>query len=88
VDNNEESGQSQKNSFTGLANENVMVKSHGIESMSKELVQSSAAINWFNEMMETEICEIEREKKLVGIENKNLTCYINAVIQILFNCKK
>jgi len=42
--------------------------------VSKELFRSSAEINWFNEMMEKETIEIEREKKLVGIENKNLTC--------------
>jgi hypothetical protein len=35
-----------------------------------------------------ELFEMETERKLVGIRNTKLTCYINAVIQLIFNCKK
>jgi ubiquitin C-terminal hydrolase len=35
-----------------------------------------------------ELFEMESERKLVGIRNTKLTCYINAVIQLIYNCKK
>ena len=34
----------------------------------------------------SEIIGVKRQ--LIGIENQNLTCYINSIIQLIFNCKK
>ena len=70
-----------------------------IKNDNKEISLSEAAFEIKNEIFnfnevksvkkESDYSEIIRVKKhLIGIENKNLTCYINSIIQLIFSCKK
>jgi len=86
ADDNKGMCHSQAYEVTSATNEDV-VKTLGIKSLSK-LVLPSAAEILFDESFDANLCEMERERKLVGIRNTNLTCYINAVIQLIFNCKR